>query len=285
MHWKPDFNYVLICLLFLLNSNYLFAGGEAGHSGGRAAGIGGATVSLIDGWSVFHNPGALCMLDQFTISTSTSRLHLVEGLNYQGLGISWPTNSGSFGLSLNYLGFSRYNEQRITFAYSRSLAPKLGIGLQFNYLTTGINGYGRSNSFTGTFGIWYSPLKALSIGLSLFNPFRVSVSPELNEEIPMVFTLGASYAFSENLLLAFDIEKNIDQPLQVRNGLEYKLIDLLYVRAGISTAPIAASCGIGFHLKNIDIDLAASVHRFIGVTPTLGIAWLPNRNKKLPSNK
>ena len=273
-------HFTLFAVLIWILPTSLFAGGEASPAGGRSAALGNASVTFVDPYAAFHNPAALAYLDGFGAAVSSERRFWVEGLDLQSLSLSMPTSIGSFALSAQYLGWSAYNEQRVSLAYARTFGEQLAIGLQFDYLGVRIPEYGSRSGFTADLGVLYEPVENWKIGAHLYNPFRTSLSEVENEEVPVIFTLGTSYALGDDLLMAFEVEKNVDERLSVQSGLEYGLTDYLWLRGGVSTEPVAGHFGLGLDVRGLNIDLAASVHQVLGVTPTMGLAYTFDKKKQ-----
>jgi hypothetical protein len=93
--------------------------------------------------------------------------------------------------------------------------------------------------------------------------------------MPTVLRLGFSYESSDKATFAAEVSKDIDYPVQVRAGLEYRLADPVALRAGIQTAPEKWSFGIGYWLEKQKLlfDLSASHHQFLGFTPAISLAF------------
>jgi len=80
-----------------------------------------------------------------------------------------------------------------------------------------------------------------------------------------------SYSFSDRVLVTAETEKDMAQEVAFRAGLEYRLAEQFYVRAGIGTNPTQNAFGFGMKVGSLRIDLASSFHHVLGYSPQAGI--------------
>jgi hypothetical protein len=62
--------------------------------------------------------------------------------------------------------------------------------------------------------------------------------------------------------------------MNINSGLEYQFTPQFSIRFGYASQPASASMGIGFKLKNIQIDLASSYLANLGFTPSINIVYI-----------
>ena len=79
--------------------------------------------------------------------------------------------------------------------------------------------------------------------------------------------------FNENFFMAVEGFQNIYDKPGLRVGMEYHVIEQLYLRGGISTAPTLASFGFGLKLKKFFIDVASSYHSTLGFSPQVSLSF------------
>ncbi len=275
MHFK------FICtLLFstLLSFYAISQNSTAPMSGARGLGMGNASVAFTDIHSIFSNQAGLAFVDGISFSIGAERRFITAEINSIEAGLAYPTKAGTFGLAINYFGFSGYNEQRIGLAYARKLSERISIGAQVDYLGYSIPEYGNKALFTFELGVQAELIENLFIGAHVFNPVRQEVVPD--EKVPTVFKLGTAYLPNKKLTISGELEKDIDLDMVFKAGVEYYLIDIFCLRAGISTSPFLNSFGMGLSLKNgLKIDLATNYHYDLGFTPAISLAYEMNKNK------
>jgi hypothetical protein len=100
-----------------------------------------------------------------------------------------------------------------------------------------------------------------------------------SEKLPSVYTAGFGYDASEIFFFSLEIIKEEDQDVNINAGLQYKFIPQLLIRIGISSSTSSASFGIGLYLDNLRLDVAASYHPQLGISPGLLLLYNFKRKK------
>ena len=248
-------------------------------AGARGAAMGNASVCFDDINSAFSNQAGLAFLEEISISAYGERRFMAEGLNSYLFAAALPYDKiGTFGLAINYFGFSDYNEQKIGLNYARKLARNFSMGVQLDYLGTSIPNYGTAHSVTIEIGILAKLNEKVRLGAHVYNPVQSKVGTL--DRLPTLFSLGMTYEPSKKVFLSAQLDKDIyNHPFVGRFGLEYRPIDALYIRAGVSAAALAqASFGFGLNLKQLKIDFASSYHQVLGFTPAMSIIYSFKKN-------
>ena len=112
----------------------------------------------------------------------------------------------------------------------------------------------------------------LLIGAHVYSPARLKLTEE--ENIPTILTIGLAYCPSPKVFVNIEAEKDIEYPTRVKAGVEYWLIPLLAVRAGVASNPTIASFGLGIEFDNgLSIDIGSYFHQLLGVTPAFGLSY------------
>ncbi|MBL4652520.1 MAG: hypothetical protein JKY53_06595 [Flavobacteriales bacterium] len=252
----------------------VFSSGENYHIGARSAGMGNSSVMLQDRWSIHHNQAGLAWIDEKSAGAYYESRYTISKLGLQGGALVLPTSAGTFGLSVSSFGYSLYNETKVGLAFAKKLSPIFSVGIQLDYFSIGIgDNYGRANIFSGEIGVMAILTDNLTVGAHLFNPSRASIAQYNNEKMPTILRFGASYTFSEKVLMTAEMEKDIDQKPVFKSGLEYNISDPIFIRAGISSNPFVSSFGVGVRLKGFEFDIATSFHSVLGYTPQLSLGY------------
>ena len=116
-------------------------------------------------------------------------------------------------------------------------------------------------------------MKNLSIGVHVFNPTRAKVAGYNDERLPTVIRLGGDYNFSDRVILAIETDKDISQKAEFKAGIEYKAVKEFYLRIGVSTNPTLTCFGFGINLKNFKMDVSATYHQTLGISPQIGLSY------------
>ncbi len=263
----------LLFFLFTAFSTYA-QNGLPQNAGARGAAIGNAAICFDDINSAFANQAGLAFVNDVSFSAYGERRFMAEGLNSYLFAAALPFDKiGTFGLALNYFGFSDYNEQKIGLNYARKLAKNFSLGVQLDYLGTRIPNYGVAHAVTVELGILAKLNEKVRLGAHVYNPVNAKIGPD--DRLPTLFSLGLSYEPSKKVFLSAQLDKDIyNHPFIGRFGLEYRPIDAFYIRAGVSAAALAqASFGIGVNLQQLRIDFATSFHQVLGFTPAFSLSY------------
>ena len=257
-----------ICLSHSLLGQLHFSATGGALSNGMAGN--GVTLTGID--AVFNNQAGLTDIEKFSFIASTELRNSIPDLIGFGAGIGIPVDGlGVFALSASNLGLADYREQKIGLAYARSLFSNFDIGLQLDLLNTSIINFG--NRTTGTFELGFMADfgTKFKIGAHIFSPVSIAIIDEDND-VNSRLRIGGSYAPSEKIRVLLELEKWFQNDLTVKGGFEYKLVENIAVRMGMSTNPVFYSVGLSYSLfGDISVDGAYSVHSVLGGTPSLTV--------------
>lgn len=263
----------LIFLLPIFFSISIFAqNGVTNSVDARSNGVANASVAFTGINSILNNQAGLAELENIGILFSAEQRFVLNELNNLGAGFAMPTNSGTFGISINYFGFEDFNQSKIGLTYARKLMEKLSVGIQFDMLRTQIAEYGNKNLFTFEVGVQSELIENLLLGFHLYNPVKLEIIED--EFLPTVLRAGATYSASKKLMLHTEIEKDFDFPFVFKAGIEYELVNDFWLRVGVHTNPTALSFGLGYQMKNgLRFDLASNYHQELGITPSIGVGF------------
>ena len=243
--------------------------------GSKEVGMGGCSVVNIGLFGVSNNQASLGFLKHAAIGIHYENRYNISGIGYKAFAGALPTNSGTFGLKINYLGYSNYNDLETGIAYGRSFGERFSVGIQLNYLRTYIShDYGSQGVALAEIGILSEPIDNLFIGAHFYNVTRAKYSNSINNEtVPSIFKFGAGYNFSDDAFLTAEIDKNINYPMVFRAGIEFKVVPNFVLRTGISTNSTLLSFGMGYKTKGLNIDLAFSYHQYLGYSPFITLSY------------
>ena len=271
-----------IFLIFVFVQN-CYAAGDNYALGARSSGMANASVTLSDLWSIHHNQAGLANIQTITTGIYYQNRFGLNELGVQGFAMALPiqeVSKGVVGVSVTYFGYSQYNDSKIGLAYSKQLGKKYSVGLQLDYLQTRLGGeYGSRAAFAGELGIRAKLLSNLNLGVHIYNPTRSKISEftlqetVFTERIPTIMRAGLSYKFSEQLLLAIEVEKDVYYSPIFKMGIEYRPVNQLYLRGGLATDPVYNTFGFGLYIKNFKLDFSASKHQILGYTSEISLIY------------
>lgn len=247
----------LVSIFLLLFSFSLFAqNGPANPLSVRSHGIANASVALNDINSLFNNQAGLADLENMALLFSGQETFRNPNSDSFGGGFAIPNSLGTFGINIHYFGIDGINQLKVGLSYARKLMEELSIGIQFDMLNTQILAYEKSNLFTFEIGLQYNVIDNLLLGIHLYNPTKLEIVED--EFLPTIIRLGATYSVCKKILLHAELEKDVDFPVVFKSGMEWELVDELWLRIGFQHKPISVNMGIGFRFKNgLRIDVAS----------------------------
>ena len=244
-------------------------------------GLGAYSISHADVFSFTSNQASLAQMKNISAGVYGERRYLLSELNYYTAAVALPTSSGNFGLQTGYFGFSDYNETQIGLAYGRKLGSKLDLGVQFDYNSLQIAGYGNSSAISFQIGAIMHLTEKLNAGFHAYNPVGGKFGKDNEEKLASVYTAGMGYEASEKFFVSAEIQKEENKPVSVNAGMQYKFIPQLMVRGGICSGTSLVYVGIGLQLKTFRLDITTSHHPQLGITPGLLLLF----NGKPPTPK
>ena len=265
-----------IVFLLLLSCNLaVYAGIGNPHLGARSAALGHASVTLRDVWSLHNNQAGLGFLKKVAAGAYYENRFNLSEMSLRGAVFAVPTKAGTFGLNVQQFGFSAYNETKYGLAYARKFGDNFSAGIQLNYMTVRVQAeeYGNRNLISAELGFQANITEKLKVGAHVFNPTTTELDDYDNERLPTIMRVGLQYDFSEKVMAFAEVEKDVDRPAHVKLAVEYQVIDLIHLRAGISTNPFRNSFGFGLNLKGLSLDIASTYHEILGYTPQVGLSY------------
>lgn len=268
--------FLLLALLLPLG---LLANNENDPAGARPAGMANAALAFTDIWSIYHNQAGIAHIQEFTAGAFYENRFLVNDFAYAGFAAAMPLGNGTIGVSYSGFGYSVYNESKTGVAYGMKLSDRVSAGVQVNYQTTRIRSenYGNVGVLSAELGLRVQVSERVAVATHLFNPTRAKLNDFNDERLPTVLRLGVHYQISDDVLFAAETEKDIDQKILFRGGIEYQPAEILYIRVGASSEPNLFSFGLGLNFESFRFDMAASYHSLLGYSPQVSLTYVPRK--------
>jgi len=260
-----------VLLLIILSCNPLFAQNNLGP---RLTAMGNNGTAIMDVWALQANAAGITDLERPTISLNYIKHLFSDEISTQALVAVVPFKNNYVGLSFQRYGFSEYNDSKIGFTYAKKFGNKLSAATNVNYHQLKIANYGSSTGFSIDVGVLYQFDQQFVFGAFVSNPSKQKFSSaEVVAQIPTSFNVGASYLASDKVLIATTINKFLDQPIDVKLGIDYKIMDLLSLRGGLSAKPFKQYAGFGLNYKKFLLDMATTYDANLGYAPQIAIGY------------
>lgn len=244
-------------------------------SGSRYQALADASVGLSGCWSVFGNQAGLTGIKRPEIAGSFQNRFLVNELSIRSGLFAIPVQSSVFAVSLYQFGKIPFRQEKFGIAYAHRIFPQLNFGLQFNYYRLFLSEDNRSIGSTGLeLGIQYILTNQLVLGFHILNPYKTGIKTISGSyNYPSRIDFGALYHLSDFLLISSELENDFDRHLTIKTGIEYVILEKLFLRTGIAGKPYQLSAGIGFQVKKLTMDMATTYNQYLGNSPSVSFQY------------
>jgi hypothetical protein len=261
----------ILFIMLSIGINFCFA---QNNFGPRLTAMGNNSVAVRDIWSLNGNPSGITNLESPTLAINYTKYLIDNELSKQSAAFVLPFGNNYLGASFNRYGIAEYNEIKAGLALAKRFGNKLSIALKGNYHQIKINNYGSTTGFSIDVGGMYDLNEQITLGFSLINPsFQKYSSKEIETKIPSSIQIGGSYKASDKILIATTISKDFDTAIDVGLGIDYKLLDLISLRTGLTAKPFKHYAGFGLNYKKFMMDMAIESDSHLGYTPQIALAY------------
>lgn len=264
----------IILLIFGVHICFIVASQSLRYSVGMPyLNLSAYSAKQTDPFSFTGNQAALAKATTGGIGVYGERRFLLADNSVYAVAATIPTKLGSFGIQVNYAGFQNFNEQKAGLAYGKSLGDKVDIGIQFNYYGYKIPAYQNGSAVNFEGGAIFHISEKLNAGVHVYNPVGGTVDKRNDEKLATVYKFGLGYDASENFYVSSEIVKEQNQPVNVTGGFQYRFQKQFFAKAGFRSDNSTGYGGIGFLYENLRIDVAASFHPQLGISPAILLVY------------
>jgi hypothetical protein len=240
--------------------------------GARSQSMGHANATLADEWSLFNNVGGISDVEKGSVFFGYHRFFDIDGFDKVALGIVQPFEFGSVGLSAFRFGDALYSEQMLSTAFGNKIGF-VRLGLRASYYQLRIDDFGTSSAFMFDLGGIVELIPNVSFGAYISN-FTVSTLNNMDQsKLPVSMKAGISYQPTQDIMLNLDIHKDVDFDPEIRAGLEYRIIEKVFVRTGINSNPFKAYFGGGLKFGRFKVDYAVTSHQYLGIAHQASVVF------------
>ncbi len=301
---------LLLCLLCLLGpaTSEAAPGGSSADflkvaASPRSMGMGETGAGLANDAisALFLNPAGMARLTYPEAAFSYN--HWYEGINLQHFAYAHPTRDwGTFGLGgsimrvQSFQGFdnSGVKAGEVTaqdFSFKASYARRVWSqtdDLRYGVFAGAGGKYARSSLDTaravaamgdaGVIVVWPLGPGAIAAGASALSFGQNFQFDREKEKAPTVYGAGVSYAvpvYGDPLVVAYDVKKPRYESVRHHAGFELRIAHVLAWRLGLTSHQslgFGYRAGVGFRIKNLDIDYALANYGRMGFTHLMGVS-------------
>lgn len=210
--------------------------------------------------SAWSNPAGLSCLPRFTAGIYSENRFLLKAASLYAVMAAVPVPGGAFGAGITRLGNSAWHAQRVSGAYGRALGSRVGAGLQFNYETVAVQGFGAAGSISFDGGLLWHISEQFHTGLHIFRL----------ENMPVIYSGGIGFEASRDFLLTAEVTS---AGAGLKAAAYYHIVPSLALELGIASNPAYNNAAVIFYVHSLRIDIAAGFHPQLGITPSTSLIW------------
>jgi hypothetical protein len=266
-------------LAFFVNS-ILFAQGIVSPMASRFPDLGAYSESFADVISAMNNQAALAEIKQVQLGVYGERTFMLENAGFFSLLLAVPAFSGNFGIQADYFGYPEYNESQFGLAYGRRLGEKINLGAKFNFFMLRVAGYGSASSVNCELGCTWAIAEKLRTGIHVYNLFGGKFPGIPESKLPYIFKSGLGYEPGKQLLVGIEAIKEENTTINIKAGVQYKFADRFIFRLAFATGATSNFFVIGYSKQNLRLELVASYHQQLGISPGVVLFFKSGKNKE-----
>jgi hypothetical protein len=243
-------------------------------------GMAQATVAHSDVWSVFTNVAGVGGQSQTAFLASYDSFFQVSGIHTLSVGALIPVSTHfASGVTVQRYGDSYLNEIIVGVGGGHSI-ERFSLGLKINYLQISMNSpswmVSRKSVALEMGGIARFSSQ-FSVGAHAYNLTQSKYSDGAGVKVPTILKVGVLYLPVPAVMWSAEIEKNTAQPLCVKMGISYEVMNKVWLRTGLMANPGSYHFGLGLEKYNLKFDYAGQIHPYLGWSHHLSIAYLVSR--------
>ncbi|SKD06420.1 hypothetical protein SAMN05660461_3420 [Chitinophaga ginsengisegetis] len=212
--------------------------------------------------SAWYNPAGLSCLSSFAAGIYTENRFMLKDASLYAAIVAVPVHAGAFGGSITRLGNTSWHQQRLSGAYGMRLGRRAGVGLQFNYEATSVQGFGTTGNISFDGGMLWHISEQWHGGVHVYKP----------AETPVVYSGGVGFEASRDFLLTGEVICT-GAFTSVKASAYYRIIRQLALEIGIASGQAYNNAAVILFLRSLRIDIAAGFHPQLGITPSTSLIW------------
>ena len=239
----------------------------------RTLSIGGGGVTE----TPLLNPALLALRKESRLYANYYNRYSVSELANASGGLYFANDILPAGFEITSFGYDQYRESLFRLSAGKRIARKWSLGIAIQYAMIQSELFEEhSGRISSDIGIAYRPVENVLTGLSLLHFPSVQTGDKAfdNTHIaPFSVRIGFNCEIMNFGIITGSLENSRETPLTGAFGLEYPAFDDFRIRAGIRTAPLSPSFGIGYRIAGFMADAGMVYHAVLGASMGVGISF------------
>ncbi|MDR0506779.1 MAG: hypothetical protein LBH32_08210 [Dysgonamonadaceae bacterium] len=214
------------------------------------------------------NPAALSFSDQLLGASVLNQFEMKE-LNTSNLWLKYPNRYLDAGITFSHFGYEDYRIVQMQAGFAKKIIPELSLGINLLYFRkSSFWEENAANRLSSCIGIVYQSSKTVEFSFLAENilhnfPYRL-----------WKLYGGMDYRVLENCSLLLESGYNANKQFDFSLGIEYELLDKIWIRAGTQIILKMPSFGVGYKWKNWTVDAGFSLHPVLGTSSMIAVTYL-----------
>ena len=275
---------LLLALLLIINLNLLLAVFNDYQPSARARAMSNAFTAVSDDANaVFYNPAGLTLAPKSAyVGIANLFNQSFSELKTASIAYPLPGKYGTFGLGIkafdvDYEDEVLLAESQYTLAHGFKLMEDIHssveLGWSANLYHLSMDGYNEDSAFGVSLGGLATLHQRTRFGFAVSNLNHPRVGASNKHSLPRKLSLGMSYTPYDQVTTSIEMKKDFAEDTEFMGGVELRLFDPLYLRAGVHQNPATWSAGASFRLIGIILDYSFTQHTVLDATHYFNVGY------------
>jgi len=274
----------VLAVLLVVSISFLSAVFNDYQPSARARAMGNAFIAVSDDANgVFYNPAGI-IFSPVSASVGMSQLYGQKFTEIKTGSFVYPLprKYGTIGVGINTFDVDfedevLLSEGNYTLAHSFELLSDIHSSIHFgwsaNIYDLAMDGYKDDTAFGLNVGAIATLHQRTRFGFSVTNINHPKVGTNNMHSVPQKFSMGIAYTPYDQVTTSIEMKKDFAESTEFMGGVEFKLFEPLYLRAGVHQNPATWSAGASFRVTSVAVDYSFTQHTILNPTHYLNISY------------
>ncbi len=241
--------------------------------------VGTYSKNFVDAFSGNSNQAALAEIKRPVAAVYAENRYLLKELNQYAAAVVLPSRFGGFGFGVQHFGGGAFKHSQLGFGMGKRLGDKINVGVQFNYNTISLAGYGNSSTLNFELGTIWHITHRMHTGFHVYNPVGGNFGRNKEEKLATVYRVGLGYELSDRLFISSEFSKTTGMPVNTFLAMQYNFAKQFFSRVGLGGNTGNYFWGMGLQWSLARLDIVANYHPQLGWTPACMMLFNFNHNQ------